>query len=102
MKTTMAMLAFLTILPATAALADDDCTVPAGKAQSVEALLQLAGGFGWTVDKMEIDDGCYELRVKDESGNILKVKIDPATLEVIDGKVKRFGDGNAAGKRQDG
>ena len=43
---------------------------------------------------MKIDDGCYELRVTDASGNVLKVKIDPATLEVVDGSVKRFGDGS--------
>ena len=41
---------------------------------------------------MKIGDGCYELRVTDASGNVLKVKIDPATLEVVDGSVKRFGD----------
>ena len=48
-------------------------------------------------DKMKIDDGCYELRVTDASGNVLKVKIDPATLEVVDGSVKRFGDGSTIG-----
>ena len=46
---------------------------------------------------MKIDDGCYELRVTDASGNVLKVKIDPATLEVVDGSVKRFGDGSTIG-----
>jgi hypothetical protein len=46
---------------------------------------------------MKIDDGCYELRVTDTSGNVLKVKIDPATLEVVDGSVKRFGDGSTIG-----
>jgi hypothetical protein len=52
---------------------------------------------------MKIDDGCYELRVTDASGNILKVKIDPATLEVVDGKVKRFGgDGDAMQKGEQG
>ncbi|MHA6644484.1 PepSY domain-containing protein [Mesorhizobium sp. A623] len=23
----------------------------------------MRGGFGWTIDKMKIDDGCYELMV---------------------------------------
>jgi hypothetical protein len=96
MKKTVTMLAFLAAMPATAALAGEKCNVPPERRQSFEALGRLAGDFGWTIDKMKIDDGCYELRVTDGSGNVLKVKIDPATLDVVDGKVKRFGDGNSA------
>ncbi|MGB3540108.1 MAG: PepSY domain-containing protein [Mesorhizobium sp.] len=96
MKKTVAMLAFLAALPATAALAGEKCDVPPAQRQSFEALSKLAGDFGWTIDKMKIDDGCYELHVTDGSGNVLKVKIDPATLDVVGGKVKRFGDGNNA------
>lgn len=96
MKKKLAMLAFLAALPATAALAGENCDVPPEQRQSFEALTQLTGDFGWMINKMKIDDGCYELRVTDGSGNVLKVKIDPATLEVIDGKVKRFGDGSNA------
>lgn len=96
MKKKLAMLAFLAALPATAALAGEKCDVPPEQRQSFEALTQLTGDFGWMINKMKIDDGCYELRVTDGSGNVLKVKIDPATLEVIDGKVKRFGDGSNA------
>jgi hypothetical protein len=96
MKKTFAMLAFLAALPATAAFAGEKCDVPPEQRQSFEALSKLAGDFGWTINKMKIDDGCYELRVTDGSGNVLKVKIDPATLDVVDGKVKHFGDGNNA------
>lgn len=97
MRTTFAMLALLAALPATAAFAGETCNVPPQQRQSFEALGRLAGDFGWTIDRMKIDDGCYELRVTDASGNVLKVKIDPATLEVVDGSVKRFGDGSAVG-----
>ncbi|KAB2663219.1 PepSY domain-containing protein [Brucella tritici] len=95
MRKTLAVLALLATLPATAAFAGEVCDVPPQKRQSFEALGKLAGDFGWTIDKMKIDDGCYELRVTDASGNVLKVKIDPATLEVVDGSVKRFGDDSA-------
>ncbi len=96
MKKTLAMLAFLVALPVTAAFAGEKCDVQPEQRQSFEALGKLAGDFGWTIDKMKIDDGCYELHVTDGSGNVLKVKIDPATLDVVDGKVERFGDGNNA------
>ncbi|MHA6644483.1 PepSY domain-containing protein [Mesorhizobium sp. A623] len=104
MKMTLAMLALLTALPTTAALADDECPVPTGQRQSREALTKLTDSFGWTIDKMKIDDGCYKLRIMDVSGNVLKVKIDPATLEVIDGKVISFADdGNTpTGEMNDG
>ena len=97
MRKTLAVLALLAVLPATAAFAGEACDVPPQKRQSFEALGKLAGDFGWTIDKMKIDDGCYELRVTDTSGNVLKVKIDPATLAVVDGSVKRFGDGSTIG-----
>ncbi len=94
MKKTLVMLAFLAALPATAALAGEKCDVMPEQRQSLEALSKLAVDFGWTIDKMKIDDGCYGLRVTDDSRNILKVKIDPATLDVVDGKVMRFGHGS--------
>ena len=94
MRTTFPMLALLAALPATAALAGETCNVPPQQRQSFEALGRLASDFGWTIDRMKIDDGCYELRVTDASGNVLKGKIDPATREVVDGSVKRFGDGS--------
>jgi hypothetical protein len=103
MKTSFTMLALLAMLPAGAALAGETCDVPPEKRQSVEALAKLASDFEWTIDRMKIDDGCYELRVTDASGNILKVKIDPATLEVVDGKVKRLGgDGGSPQKGEQG
>lgn len=69
MKTMLTTLAFLAALPATAALADDDdCKAPATQAQSWEAVTQLANDYGWTIHWMEMDDGCYELRVTDVGG----------------------------------
>ncbi|CAH1666587.1 MULTISPECIES: PepSY domain-containing protein [Alphaproteobacteria] len=100
MKKSLTMLALLAMLPAGAALAGEACDVPFEKRQSFEALAKLASDFEWTIDRMKIDDGCYELRVTDASGNILKVKVDPATLEVVDGKVKRFGDDGGAPRKE--
>lgn len=48
-----------------------------------------------------LDDDTIGIRVDLNRGiysrRLLKVKIDPATLEVVDGSVKRFGDGSAIG-----
>lgn len=90
MKKILATLAVLVALPASAALADTECNVPPEQRQSFVALAEMADDFGWSIHKVEIDDGCYELRVTDRGGNLLKVTLDPETLDVVEGKVKRF------------
>lgn len=98
MKTMLTTLAFLAALPATAALADDDdCKAPATQAQSWEAVTQLANDYGWTIHWMEMDDGCYELRVTDIGGNSLKAEIDPATLDVIKARLSEGSGAPATG-----
>ncbi|ABL71365.1 MULTISPECIES: PepSY domain-containing protein [Paracoccaceae] len=99
MKTILTATAFALAIPAGAALADEKCNVPTENMQSWEALVQVTDEFGWTISKMELDDGCYELNVIDQGGNSLKMTVDPGTLEVIDGKVKRWSDGTKPEKR---
>lgn len=90
MKKTLATLALVCVLPAGAALADDDCRVSPEQMQGWEAVTRLADDYGWTITSSEIDDGCYELLVTDRGGNTIKAKIDPATLDVIKAKIKSF------------
>lgn len=55
--------------------------------QSREGVAQLANDRGWTITSMEIDDGCYEVKVTDVGGNTIEAKIDPATFEAIKAKL---------------
>jgi hypothetical protein len=84
MTKTRAILGFLAVLPATAALADDDCFVPMAEWQPREAVARLAEENGWTVRRIKIDDGCYEIDGSDAAGRRIEVTIHPATLQVID------------------
>lgn len=70
----------LTALPA---LADDDCDAPVERWQSREAVRQMAARQGWQIQRLKIDDGCYEIRGTDSQGRIFKAKIDPETLKVL-------------------
>ncbi|MEO7941415.1 MAG: PepSY domain-containing protein [Burkholderiaceae bacterium] len=70
----------LAILPA---LADDDCEAPLERWQSREAVRQMAARQGWQIQRLKIDDGCYELRGTDTQGRSFKAKIDPETLKVL-------------------
>ncbi len=85
MKKTLAALAFVALLPAGAALADnDECRAPRDQWQSQEAAMQFAATKGWTVHEFEIDDGCYEIEARDSEGREFEVKLNPATLEVVE------------------
>ena len=63
MKKTMTILGFLAVFPAGAALAQEQ---------------------GWTVRRIKIDDGCYEIDGRDAMGRRIEVTVHPATLEVIE------------------
>jgi hypothetical protein len=69
---------------ATPALAGDDCAVPMTDWQPREAVLKLAVEQGWVLRRIRIDDGCYEVIGRDAAGRRIEVKLDPATLAVVE------------------
>lgn len=77
-------LLFLSLgLSALPASADDDCNAPMSRWQSRDAVRQMAVAQGWQIQRLKIDDGCYELRGTDAQGRSFKAKIDPETLKVL-------------------
>lgn len=85
---TMMLLACLAVLPAARALADDDCFVPMADWQPRESVARLAQDNGWTVRRIKIDDGCYEIKGSDANGRRIEVTVDPGTLRVIEVEYK--------------
>jgi hypothetical protein len=63
--------------------ADDDCDAPLARWQTREAVRQMAADQGWQIQRLKIDDGCYEIRGTDAQGRTFKAKIDPETLQVL-------------------
>lgn len=63
--------------------AGDDCDAPVNRWQSREAVRQMAASQGWQIQRLKIDDGCYEIRGTDAQGQAFKAKIDPETLKVL-------------------
>lgn len=92
MKFSWIAAACLAALPATAALADDDCHAPRAAWQPREAVLEAASRLGWRVEEIEADDGCWEIEGRDAEGRRIKAKLDPATLRVV--KLRHRDDGH--------
>lgn len=81
--------------------AGDDCDAPVNRWQSREAVRQMAASQGWQIQRLKIDDGCYEIRGTDAQGQAFKAKIDPETLKVLKMKQdrhRRSRDGNHEGE----
>lgn len=84
MKPMFPILALAMLLPAGAAMADDDCHAPTATWQPREAALAMAATSGWTVREFKIDDGCYEFEGRDKDGHPFEAKLDPATLQIVE------------------
>jgi hypothetical protein len=76
----------LALAAAPALAGDDDCDVPMQRWQSRDAVRQHATQQGWEVQRLKIDDGCYEIRGRDAQGRNFKAKLDPETLRVVEMK----------------
>jgi hypothetical protein len=100
MKKIVTILGFLAVFPTGAALAEDDCFVPMADWQPRDAVARLAEANGWTVRRIKIDDGCYEIDGRDAEGRRIEVTIHPATLEVIE--LEYEDDGNRRRRKQEG
>jgi hypothetical protein len=84
MRRTLALIAFLAGFPAPGARADDACFAPMTDWQPRAAVVELAKSKGWTVRRISIDDGCYQIDGRDAQGRHLQVLVHPATLDVLE------------------
>lgn len=66
------------------ALADDDCDDPVAQWQPREKLRKQLETEGWTVFRIKVDDGCYEVKGTDPKGNRVEAEYSPATFELME------------------
>nr|WP_315218580.1 PepSY domain-containing protein [uncultured Duganella sp.] len=76
--------------------ADVNCSDPIADWKPREQLQREAEQRGWTVQRIKIDDGCYELRAVDRNGNKIKAKYSPASLRMRSLAVDFGNDGDAS------
>ena len=75
--------ALLSLLLSGYALADDDCSDPVSDWQPRDTLRQqVERQYGWSVQRIKVDDGCYELKGLDRKGNAIEASYSPASLRL--------------------
>ena len=94
--------------PVGVVMADDDCIVPMADWQPRDAVLRMAADNGWSVRRIKIDDGCYEIDGRDAEGRRIEVTVSPDSLQVIeieykddDERAQRDRSGNPGGGDDD-
>lgn len=94
----MTLIHTIAVLAALAAsspvFADTDCSDPIESWKPREALRQEVEQRGWTVQRIKVDDHCYEVRGLDAAGNKVKAKFSPATLRIRSLEVEFGTDGD--------
>ena len=84
MRLILTILALVAAFPVGIAMAEDDCFVPMADWKPRKAIAALAAEQGWTVRRIKIDDGCYEIDGTDAQGQRIEATVDPATLEILE------------------
>lgn len=74
--------ALLALVASSAAFAEENCSDPVADWQPRERLRQQAEAYGWTVQRIRVDDGCYEVRGLDRKGNRIEAGFAPASLRL--------------------
>ena len=78
------------------AVADEDCNDPVSDWQPRETLRQqVQQQFGWSVQRIKVDDGCYEIRGLDRKGNAIEASYSPASLHLRKLEIRFKDDGDA-------
>lgn len=101
MKRTVLIAAILSgaLAPCAALAGEDDCKVPMAQWQPREAVEQMAKVRGWTVRRLKVDDGCYQIKGIDADGREIAAKIDPGSLAIVRMK-RRNGSGDGDDRRR--
>jgi hypothetical protein len=101
MKPTAAAILFASSLAASNAQAGVDCAEPMTQWQPRDAVMALAAQNNWQVRRIKIDDGCYEIYATDADGRQFEVKVNPATLAVLEVENKDNDHDDHKDKKQD-
>lgn len=84
MKTNTVILSLALAFMSTPLLADDDCDDPMDTWQPRENLRQKLEAEGWTIYRIKVDDGCYEVKGEAPAGFRAEASYSPASLMLME------------------
>lgn len=84
MKTKPVIIGLALLVLSTPLLADDDCDDPVASWQPRENLRQKLEAEGWTVYRIKVDDGCYEVKGLAPEGYRAEASFAPASLKLME------------------
>jgi hypothetical protein len=85
-KLIIAVAVLNTAVGATAALAEPSCNVPKAEWQTEQLLRDKLSGQKWTIKKIKINNGCYEVYGTDDKGKRVEIYFNPKSLEAVPGQ----------------
>ncbi len=68
------------------AFAAPSCNVDKAEWQAEQVLRDKLTAQKWTIKKVKIDNGCYEVYGTDEKGQRVEIYFNPKTLEAVPGQ----------------
>jgi hypothetical protein len=95
MKKFIFTLLMISAVSTTTAFASDDCKDPIDTWQPQKNLQEKLESKGWQVDRIKIDDGCYEVKGTDTLGNRFEATFLPASLRISELEIKFTSQGSA-------
>ncbi len=75
--------AVLSLMASGAAFASDTCAVPKAEWQPEQTLRQKLEGAGWKINRIKIDNGCYEVYGTDAKGQRAETHFDPKSFDPV-------------------
>jgi hypothetical protein len=90
------------LLACGAVWADAECNVPVASWQPRDVLRQQLEQQGLQVQRIKVDDGCYEVRGVDALGNRFKAKYAPDSLKILKMETKDDEHGERRRERKQG
>ena len=84
------------LLFSSAVLADDECVDPVADWKPREVLRQQLEQRGWEIQRIKVEDGCYQVRGVDHLGNKFQAVYAPASLRILKLKVNFSSGGDAS------
>lgn len=74
----------LGLLASGSLLAEEHCNDPVADWQPRDVLREQISHYGWQVQRIKVDDGCYQVRGIDRKGNHFEASFAPASLRILD------------------